>query len=119
MVVRYYMITITDCLCLGLFHEAIHYCKKCNEQIKRYFDEDDDYSDFYVLYGYIELINNHYAEAIEILDNAERELTEEMELNKNDIKIIKRLASVSDITGRVHSFLGNQFLALQQLEKTI
>ena len=82
MTVRMYLISITDCLTLGLNKEAFFYCEECQKYIMRFFREEEDYSDFYVLYGYICIINGQYGDAMETLESAQRELMEEVEKQK-------------------------------------
>ena len=58
MSVRWQMLAITDCLCLNYNDLAISYAKKCEIFIKKFEGgEDEDYSDFYVLFGYTMIIN--------------------------------------------------------------
>lgn len=57
--VRWYMIAIADCLCLGYSDYAISFCQQCDKLIKQ-IESEEDYSDFYILFGYINLINNEY-----------------------------------------------------------
>jgi hypothetical protein len=117
--VRWYLIAIADCLCLGCNDLAIKFSESCKQFIYRFHEDDEDYSDFFVLYGYIMLINRKYELALEIFTQAEKELEEECEKNPNAVQMIMRLACVSDIEGRIFALLGRYYNAYVYLTKTM
>lgn len=60
--VRWYLLAIADCMCLGYNDLAVEFCIECKELITKITTEED-YSDFYIIYGYILVLNNKFKEA--------------------------------------------------------
>lgn len=72
-----------------------------------------------MIYGYIHLINSNYSEAETILLQAEEELEEEKQANETNLNILKRLAYLGDILGRIFMATGHYQKALFKMMKTI
>ncbi|KRW99498.1 hypothetical protein PPERSA_07983 [Pseudocohnilembus persalinus] len=123
---RWYLLAIADCLTLGYEEIAIDICKDCKifcEAVQQSYkndedlqQEDEDYSDFYILYGYILVSNQQYQQAQEILDLAHKELEEEINKpeNRTNFKVLQkiqlRIVYVDDIMGRYIYYIFLLFL---------
>lgn len=57
--VRWYLLAIADCMCLDYIELALYFCVECKDLIGK-IKTEEDYSDFYILYGYLLVINKHY-----------------------------------------------------------
>lgn len=58
--VRWYLLAIADCMCLDLYDFVLHFCSECKTRLIDKITTEEDYSDFYILYGYLLVINKHY-----------------------------------------------------------